>query len=131
MLRFFILINLVLIVLFGCDNPQITIVESDIEVVAEQRGQGAPAATGDVVTIDYEVRLPDGQAILTDDRFSFQLGRGAVIEGIDHTVNGMRVGGERIVLCPPCKHWGRAAYGNNAIPPNTTLTLEVRLTAVD
>lgn len=128
MLRLILLIGLFAV---GCDKRQIGISESDVEILAEQRGQGTVAAPGDVVTIAYEVRLPDGKPILTDDRFSFQLGRGAVIEGIDQAVAGMRVGGHRVVLCPPGKHWGRSGYGEGAIPPNTTLTLDVRLTALN
>ena len=131
MLRFFFIPILCFMIMPGCDQRPIRIVESGVEIITEQRGQGAPANAGDVVTIAYEVRLPDGQPILNNDRFSFQLGRGAVIEGIDRTVAGMRVGGHRIVLCPPSKHWGQAGYGENAIPPDTTLTLDVRLTALD
>lgn len=128
MLRCIVLIGLFAL---GCDNRDIAISESDVEIVTEQRGQGSAASAGDVVTIAYEVRLPDGQPILADDRLSFQLGRGAVIEGIDQTVIGMKVGGHRVVLCPPGKHWGRSGYGDGAIPPDTTLTLDVRLTALD
>ena len=43
----------------------------------------------------------------------------------------MRVGGERTVTCPPHKHWGRNGYGDGAVPPNTPLTLEIKLVSVE
>jgi len=100
-------------------------------VVSETVGKGRRAKEGDVVTIAYRAALPDGSTLLEDDEFVFRLGAEAVIAGVDEGVAGMRTGGKRVVECPPHKHWGRAGYGNGAVPPDTPLTLYLRLLDID
>lgn len=114
-------------ILPGCDTPVIDIGGGPVRVVNEEEGTGARARAGQLVTIDYTVSLPDGSHVLTDRGYQFELGRNAVIECIDSSVVGMRVGGMRVIECPPHRHWGRKGYGDGVIPENTTLTIEMRL----
>lgn len=118
--------------LSGCDNaPDVTVEETPIKIVEQAPGRGPDAGEGDLVTIGYRITTTDGTLILSDDRYSFQIGQGTVIAGVDETVRGMRVGGRRLVKCPPQRHWGREGYGNGKIPPNTPLMMDIRLKSVD
>jgi FKBP-type peptidyl-prolyl cis-trans isomerase len=117
--------------LSGCTERDVSVKETPLSVLSETVGYGRAAQPGDIVTIDYRVLLPNGQELMSEKRFRFQLGGGAVVEGMDEAVTGMRVGGKRIVKCPPHKHWGSNGYGNGKIPPHTYLTFSVKLTDVD
>jgi FKBP-type peptidyl-prolyl cis-trans isomerase len=100
-------------------------------------GTGATAAAGQRVRVHYTGWLyQDGQQgrkfDSSKDRgqpFSFHLGGGEVIGGWDEGVQGMQVGGTRVLLIPP--HLGYGARGaGGVIPPNATLKFEVELLAV-
>lgn len=115
--------------LAGCDGPgPIGVGETTAKVLRERAGTGRAARSGDRVCVRYRVRLPDGREVIAGDRSCFTIGEGGVIEGIDEAVRGMRLGGERVVACPPQQHWGRQGYG--PIPPNTTITIELELRSI-
>jgi FKBP-type peptidyl-prolyl cis-trans isomerase len=115
----------------GCEPPNVAVEETPITVAGEREGAGSPAAPGDIVCIDYVVLRPDGSELMSDEDFCFELGGGAVISGLDDGVVGMRPGGRRVIKCPPHKHWGRAGYGDGAVPPNTPLTLHIELKSIE
>jgi FKBP-type peptidyl-prolyl cis-trans isomerase len=118
------------IVLSACDAPVVNLTEPNVRMADETVGSGREARPGQIVTIDYRIMLADGTEVMNGNNFRFTLGGGGVIEGIDQAVTGMRPGGRRIVRCPPGRHWGSRGYGD-AIPPHTTLTLDVRLVHVE
>jgi len=120
------------IVLTSCKPAEISMAETPIKIVQERVGRGRPAAKGDIVCLDYQIELPAGEIILKDDDFCFQLGAEppVVIAGVDEATMGMRVGGHRVVSCPPHKHWGRAGYGDGIVPPKTMLTLRLTVRAI-
>ena len=100
-------------------------------------GSGATAAAGQRVRVHYTGWLwQDGQQgrkfDSSKDRrepFSFRLGAGEVIAGWDEGVQGMQVGGTRVLIIPPALGYG--AYGaGGVIPPNATLKFEVELLGV-
>ena len=121
----------VLALLTGCEPPDVSIKQTPVRVTNETVGIGRPAHADDLVTINYRVRLANGREILRDRDYRFELGRSTVITAIDEAVEGMREHGRRTVESPPNKHWGRAGYGNGAIPPNVTLTIDIELLAID
>jgi FKBP-type peptidyl-prolyl cis-trans isomerase FkpA len=102
-------------------------------------GDGAVATAGTDVTVHYTGWLhdpaqPDGRGRKFDsskDRgepFEFALGAGMVIRGWDEGVQGMKVGGTRVLVIPPQLGYGARGAGG-VIPPNATLVFEVDLLA--
>ena len=102
-------------------------------------GTGAEAKAGQPVTVHYtgwlhDPAAPNGRGKKFDsskDRgepFEFDLGAGRVIQGWDQGVQGMKVGGTRVLTIPPELGYGARGAGG-VIPPNATLVFEVELLA--
>ncbi|MEK8029845.1 FKBP-type peptidyl-prolyl cis-trans isomerase [Ideonella sp. DXS29W] len=102
-------------------------------------GSGAEAQEGQSVTVHYtgwlhDASKADGRGLKFDsskdrnDPFEFDLGAGMVIRGWDEGVQGMKVGGKRMLVIPPHLGYGRRGAGG-VIPPNATLVFEVELLA--
>ncbi len=103
-------------------------------------GTGAEAIAGQRVSVHYTGWLHDPAAAngrgrkfdSSKDRgspFRFHLGAGQVIAGWDEGVQGMKVGGTRVLTIP--SELGYGAHGaGGVIPPNATLVFEVDLLAV-
>ena len=103
-------------------------------------GSGAEAQAGQRVRVHYTGWLHDPAAgnqrgkkfDSSKDRgdpFSFNLGAGQVIRGWDEGVQGMKVGGTRVLTIPADLGYGARRAGG-AIPPNATLVFEVELLGV-
>lgn len=103
-------------------------------------GTGDTARSGHHVSVHYTGWLhdpsrPDGRGAKFDsskDRgqpFGFGLGAGQVIGGWDEGVQGMQIGGTRVLLIPPQLGYGARGAGG-VIPPNATLVFEVELLGV-
>jgi FKBP-type peptidyl-prolyl cis-trans isomerase FkpA len=103
-------------------------------------GPGAEAAAGQRVKVHYTGWLHAPEA--TDNRgrkfdsskdrgdpFVFGLGGGQVIRGWDEGVQGMKVGGTRVLVIPADLGYGARGAGG-VIPPGATLVFEVELLAV-
>lgn len=95
-------------------------------------GTGDVAVAGKQVTVNYTGVFADGKKFDSSlDRgvpFTFTLGSGMVIKGWDIGVEGMRVGGKRILVIPPELGYGSKDYG--PIPANSTLIFEIDLLSV-
>ena len=103
-------------------------------------GTGATATAGQRVRVHYTGWLYDPTAAQSrgkkfdssKDRgqpFAFALGGGEVIRGWDEGVQGMQVGGTRVLTIPADMGYGARGAGG-VIPPNATLVFEVELLAV-
>lgn len=121
----------IILVNTGCDGPDIDLKESPMAVISETPGYGLEARDGMLVTLDYHIYTESGETILRDTGYAFVLGQGAVIRGIDEAVVGMKLGGVKTISCPPQRHWGRAGYGDGAVPPDTTLLMRLALKRVE
>ena len=100
-------------------------------------GSGALAQAGQQVSVHYTGWLyNDGvkgakfdSSKDRGDPFGFGLGAGMVIKGWDEGVQGMKVGGTRLLVIPAALGYGTRGAGGS-IPPNSTLMFEVDLLAV-
>ncbi len=103
-------------------------------------GTGEEARAGQRVRVHYTGWLYDPTADKSrgkkfdssKDRgqpFMFGLGQGQVIRGWDEGVQGMKVGGTRVLTIPAELGYGARGAGG-VIPPNATLVFEVDLLGV-
>ena len=103
-------------------------------------GEGAEAKAGQRVSVHYTGWLHDPAAAKQrgrkfdsskdrGDPFRFVLGAGNVIAGWDEGVQGMKVGGTRVLTIPAELGYGARGAGG-VIPPNATLVFEVELLSV-
>ena len=117
-----------------------TTTPSGLEYVDSSTGTGAQAQAGQRVKVHYTGWLYDPTAAnsrgkkfdSSKDRgqpFSFALGAGEVIRGWDEGVQGMKVGGTRVLTIPPELGYGARGAGG-VIPPHAKLVFEVELLGV-
>jgi FKBP-type peptidyl-prolyl cis-trans isomerase FkpA len=100
-------------------------------------GSGEVAQAGRPVQVNYpgwtlNYAVPGAKFDSSKDRgqpFEFPLGAGHVIKGWDEGVQGMQVGGTRVLVIPPQLGYGARGAGG-LIPPNATLMFEVELLGV-
>ena len=115
-------------------DPHMGDAPADLEVTDLIEGDGNEATAGSNVSVHYVgIAHSTGEEFDASynrgDAFRFRLGEGQVISGWDTGVQGMKVGGRRILTIP-----GNLAYGERgfpgAIPPNATLIFDVELLGV-
>jgi FKBP-type peptidyl-prolyl cis-trans isomerase FkpA len=100
-------------------------------------GTGAEAQAGQHVRVRYTGWLYNNgvkgakfdSSKDRNDPFEFGLGAGMVIKGWDEGVQGMKVGGTRVLVIPAALGYGARGAGG-VIPPNATLMFEVELLGV-
>ena len=117
------------------DNAQASSVQeldSGLKMEDKVVGTGDVAVAGKQVTVHYIGVFTDGKKFDSSvDRgvpFTFTLGSGMVIKGWDLGVEGMKVGGKRILIVPPQLGYGANDY--QSIPGNSTLIFQVELLGV-
>ncbi len=102
-------------------------------------GTGAAATPGSIVSVLYVGKLPDGtvfdsSAAHGNQPLTFTLGSQGLIPGFQIGVNGMKVGGERLMAVPPSLGYGstdvKDSTGKVIIPANTTIVFDVKLVNV-
>jgi len=106
-----------------------------LEITDVSVGDGAEAASGDVVSVHYVgVSHSTGQEFDASwnrgEPLRFPLGAGRVIPGWDQGVAGMRVGGRRKLVIPPQLAYGDRGAGE-VIKPGETLVFVVDLVGVN
>lgn len=107
--------------------------EAEVGIQDVVVGEGASPQAGQVVTVHYVGSLTDGVVFDSSrdlgEPFRFIFGAGQVIEGWDKGLEGMKVGGQRILIIPP-----ELAYGSDGIGPipgDATLIFEVELLGIE
>ena len=91
---------------------------AELEIEDLEEGEGAEAAAGDALAVEYVGVLYDtGEEFDASYNrgvpFDFVLGQGGVIPGWDEGIEGMKVGGQRQLTIPP-----DLAYGPQGQPPD-------------
>ena len=102
-------------------------------------GTGTVATPGSVVSVLYVGKLSDGtvfdsSAAHGNTPLSFTLGAQGLIPGFQIGVNGMKVGGERLMAIPASLGYGttdvKDSTGKVIIPANSTIIFDVKLVSV-
>jgi FKBP-type peptidyl-prolyl cis-trans isomerase FkpA len=105
---------------------------SGVVVVHVKPGQGASPTADNTVRVHYRGTLPDGtefdSSYKRNESISFPL-RG-VIPCWTQGVQKMKVGGKAKLTCPADTGYGARGIPG-VIPPNTVLTFEVELLAIE
>ncbi|XVF07776.1 hypothetical protein REPUB_Repub06bG0168900 [Reevesia pubescens] len=102
-------------------------------------GSGLKAVKGSRVAVHYVAKWRgitfmtsrQGLGVGGGTPYGFDIGqseRGNVLKGLDLGVEGMRVGGQRLLIVPPELAYGKK--GVQEIPPNATIELDVELLAI-
>jgi len=104
---------------------------SELQVEDLAVGDGPAAAEGDVLVVQYVgVRWSDGGEFDASwergQPFEFELGAGQVITGWEQGLDGMQVGGRRMITIPPELAYGDRGAGD-AIPPGETIVFVLDL----
>ncbi|XP_019106323.2 peptidyl-prolyl cis-trans isomerase FKBP16-4, chloroplastic isoform X1 [Beta vulgaris subsp. vulgaris] len=102
-------------------------------------GGGAQAVKGSRVAVHYVAKWKgitfmtsrQGMGVGGGTPYGFDIGqseRGTVLKGLDLGVEGMKVGGQRLLIVPPQLAYG--SKGVQEIPPNATIELDVELLSI-
>jgi FKBP-type peptidyl-prolyl cis-trans isomerase len=122
-----------LVALVACGGDGTPAGPTQLQIEEITVGTGATAGTGDTVTIDYIVSLTNGNVIdnsyASGRPYTFRIGAGQAIQGVDQGIVGMRVGGKRRLTIPPSLAYGSSGQPP-AVPPNATLRFEAELRAI-
>ncbi len=115
---------------------------TQVEAQEVSVGTGAEAVPGATVSVLYVGQLQDGTVfdsseMHNNEPYTFTLGStepGSPIPGFQIGVNGMKVGGERIMAIPASLAYGdqeiKDANGKVVIAANSTLVFDVKLVNV-
>ncbi|XP_042755000.1 peptidyl-prolyl cis-trans isomerase FKBP16-4, chloroplastic isoform X2 [Lactuca sativa] len=82
----------------------------------------------------YDLKVGNGVEAVKGSRvapYGFDVGeseRGNVLKGLDLGVQGMRVGGQRLLIVPPELAYG--SKGVQEIPPNATIEIDIELLSI-
>ncbi|MEA2554018.1 MAG: peptidylprolyl isomerase [Fimbriimonadaceae bacterium] len=104
--------------------------EGDYDKTDTKLGSGPALKKGDTAVVRYTGRLVNGKIFDSNEKpgaapFSFVVGNGEVVRGLDAAVVGMKKGGVRIIRIPPA-----VAYGTKnveGVPPNSTLVFTIKV----
>lgn len=104
-----------------------------LQIVEIEVGTGDEAKPGKEVSVHYTGKFTDGtvfdSSVSRGDPIVFTLGAGMVIPGWDLGIDGMKVGGKRVLTIPYNLAYGPEGYPG-AIPPYATLIFDVELMGV-
>ncbi len=96
-------------------------------------GTGAEAVPGKSVSVNYTGTLTNGvvfdSSFKRNEPITLTLGAGEVIPGWDQGLQGMKVGGTRVLTIPSELAYGPQGSGN-VIPPNATLVFQIEMVDV-
>ena len=97
-------------------------------------GTGAPVKSGKKLSLHYTGSLVSTGKVFDKNHSKqhplvFRQGTGEVIRGLERGLEGMKVGGERVISIPSKLGYGKKGAGLD-IPPDSDLSFEVKLLKV-
>ena len=105
---------------------------SGLKYIILENGRGKQPSKGTRVSIRYSGSLLDGTVFHDSSKrktpFSFNVGVGDVIAGLDEAIMSMKKGEKRTVIIPPELGYGEKEAAG-IIPPNSWLVFEIELVA--
>jgi peptidylprolyl isomerase len=107
--------------------------QSGLQYVDVVAGEGATPQDGDLISMHYVAKLPDGTVLA--DSYSMGepsaaiMGRNQLLPGWEEGLMLMKAGGKMNMLLPPELAFGEEGYG--MIPPNSQVIIEVELVSVE
>lgn len=122
------------------NNATTTAATDQVQAQEVTVGTGAEAVPGSRVSVLYVGQLQDGtifdsSAAHGNEPLTFILGEEGMIPGFQIGVNGMKVGGERLMAIPPALGYGdqdvKDASGKVIIPAGSTIIFDVKLVKVE
>lgn len=129
---FFFVFGQMVVSLFSEDTGQKISQVQDLSKQDLLIGGGDLAETGNTVVVHYVGKFSDGRvfdsSVSRGEPMQFVLGDSRLIEGFNTGIEGMRVGGKRIITIPP--HLGYGMNDSGFIPGGSTLIFEVELLKV-
>src|SRR5262249_46797162 len=101
-------------------------------------GTGAQAMPGDTVSILYSAyigdvssgTLFDSSAAHGNQPLTFTLGTNGIVSGLQIGINGMQVGGERLLTVPPSLGYGSQDVHQDPNDPNSPVVIPANSTLV-
>jgi peptidylprolyl isomerase len=122
------------IITSGTAAAEMTKLPGGLEYQDTKAGTGEEAVSGKTAIVHYTGWLNENgekgkkfdSSVDRGQTFSFPLGGGAVIQGWDQGVLGMKTGGKRTLYIPSELGYGQRGAGN-VIPPNSDLIFDVEL----
>ncbi|MDP2723619.1 MAG: FKBP-type peptidyl-prolyl cis-trans isomerase [Bacteroidales bacterium] len=106
---------------------EVTETGSGLRYSVVKQGDGSFPQKGDVVTLEYKVRLITGDRIYSSDESGplvFQVGKGGVPSGLEEAILHLKVGDQANIILP-----SHLAYGllgdNNKVPKRATIIYEI------
>ena len=94
-----------------------------------EEGDGNLIKKGDIVTLQYELRLLSGELLYSSDNDgnkTFLVSRGGVESGLEEAVLKFRMNSEAILILPPHLAHGLIGDGNR-IPPKAILVYSIKV----
>ena len=104
---------------------------SELEIIDQVVGEESAQTvqSGDDVVVDYTLAfMSNGHIVQKNENVTFNLDN--VIVGWKEGLVGMKVGGERRLLVPSAKAYGKKGSVSGDIPPNTDLVFDIKLISI-
>ncbi len=115
------------------DKVPLEELDEGLEYIDLKVGGGETILSGQTALVHYTGWLKNGKKFDSsrdrDATFNFPLGQGRVIKGWDMGVDGMAIGGHRLLVIPSSLGYGARGSGG-VIPPDAALIFAVELVGI-
>ena len=99
-------------------------------VWVKQQGSGPLADSGKFLTVKYTGKFLKTDSVFQSNFFTFQMGKGKVISGLDEGLKAFKQGGKGTLYIPAFRAYGKNPPPNSPFKPNDALIFDIELQAV-